>query len=222
MVTICCHFFYIFPQEVTKICLTVLVGVEGCKLPLSDSTDFYIFLLPPAISEDNGIVNKEAWMCDAVGEHSEFEKNSQTCRHDVWTQGSYLCTANSLFGPRLTLLAGITFCDRYWKWRFSLILMFGSSRCEKWKFWWGLFGRWQHFASCSIWPRPARRSSSSSTCRGWSSVSWTRSQTISAGHVLSPGTAKKICAGTPRITRGMGTNITLEPGERVSLAFIVI
>ena len=29
------------------------------------------------------------------------------------------------------------------------------------------------------------------------------------------GTAKKICAGTPRITRGMGTNITLEPGERV-------
>merc|ERR1719442_400977 len=27
-------------------------------------------------------------------------------------------------------------------------------------------------------------------------------------------TAKKICAGTPRITRGMGTNITLEPGER--------
>ena len=40
-------------------------------------------------------------------------------------------------------------------------------------------------------------------------------------HVLSPGTAKKICAGTPRITRGMGTNITLEPGERVSLAFIV-
>ena len=39
--------------------------------------------------------------------------------------------------------------------------------------------------------------------------------------ILSPGTAKKICAGTPRITRGMGTNITLEPGERVSLAFIV-
>ena len=31
----------------------------------------------------------------------------------------------------------------------------------------------------------------------------------------SAGTAKKICAGTPRITRGMGTNITLEPGERV-------
>merc|ERR1719205_532982 len=27
-------------------------------------------------------------------------------------------------------------------------------------------------------------------------------------------TAKKICAGTPRITRGMGTNIPLEPGER--------
>ena len=140
----------------------------------------------------------------------------------MWTQGSYLCTTNSLFGHRLTLLAGLTFWDRNWKWRFSLILMFGSSRCEKWKFWWGLFGRWQHFASCSIWPRPARRSSSSSTCRGWSSVSWTRPQTISAGHVLSPGTAKKICAGTPRITRGMGTNITLEPGERVSLAFISI
>ena len=166
------------------------------------------------------MVANEAWMWGAVGNHSEFEKNSQTCCHDVWTQGSYLCPANSLFGHRLTLLAGITFCDRNWKWRFSLILMFGSSRCEKWKFWWGLFGRWQHFASCSIWPRPARRSSSSSTCRGWSSVSWTRSQTISAGHVLSPGTAKKICAGTPRITRGMGTNITLEPGERVSLACI--
>ena len=163
-------------------------------------------------------------MCGAVGKHSEFEKTSRTlfyCCHDVWTQGSYLCTASSLFGHRLTLLAGLTFCDQNWKWRFSLILMFGSSQCEKWKFWWGLFGRWQHFASCSIWPRPARRSSSSSTCRGWSSVSWTRSQTISAGHVLSPGTAKKICAGTPRITRGMGTNITLEPGERVSLSFIV-
>ena len=36
---------------------------------------------------------------------------------------------------------------------------------------------------------------------------------------LLSGTAKKICAGTPRITRGMGTNITLEPGERVSLGF---
>ena len=143
------------------------------------------------------------------------------CCHDLSTQGSYLWTATSLslFGQRLTLLAGLTFCDQNWKWTSSLILMFGSSRCEKWKFWWGLFGRWQHFASCSIWPRPARRSSSSSTCRGWSSVSWTRSQTISAGHILSPGTAKKICAGTPRITRGMGTNITLEPGERVSLSF---
>ena len=36
---------------------------------------------------------------------------------------------------------------------------------------------------------------------------------------LLSGTAKKICAGTPRITRGMGTNITLEPGERVRMAF---
>ena len=144
------------------------------------------------------------------------------CCHDVWTKSWYLCTANSPFGHWLTLLAGLTFSDQNWKWRFSLILMFGSSRVEKWKFWWGLFGRWQHFASCSIWPRPARRSSSSSTCRGWSSVSWTRSQTISAYQILPPGTAKKICAGTPRITRGMGTNITLEPGERVSLAFIAI
>ena len=45
----------------------------------------------------------------------------------------------------------------------------------KWKFWWGLLGRWQSFASftLSTLSTPARRSSSSLTCRGWSSVSQT-------------------------------------------------
>ena len=37
-----------------------------------------------------------------------------------------------------------------------------------------------------------------------------------------PGTAKKICAGTPRITRGMGTNITLDPGEKVGMLHFIM
>ena len=114
-----------------------------------------------------------------------------------------------------------------WEWSLSRVLirpfghglMFGH--CWKWKFWWGLLGRWQLCASLpssssSTSSTPARRSSSSLTCRGWSRVSSTCfSPQLVYLTFPSPGTAKKICAGTPRITRGMGTNITLEPGERV-------
>ena len=56
-----------------------MVGVGGCKLPLRDSLDLpYMVLLPPVISEENEINTKEAWKCGAVGNNSEFEKNSQT------------------------------------------------------------------------------------------------------------------------------------------------